>query len=476
MQLFLWLLLAANLAEVIYGLFGSGQILTDDIEHLHASFLVFSGYIPYRDFFEHHHPLLWYILAPIIGILPHNTLLALYVGRLISLGVSCLSGWFVYQISKRFFGGKTVALICLNLYFFGVIMSASALYNIKPDIWMRCCFWGGLYYLFSYFRYIRFRDLQICALLFCSAFLFLQSCILYFVPLFFTVAYFLFKHPQHIKDFLLASIAPLGLLLLLYTLLHHTHAWDRYFELNWPYNLLLTKYLHAFPQTYRIAFFADLLLLALAAVYFLYRQKKFNIYNVSLLLLLIFEVWQRLFFVSTYFHYYTMMVICAALIAAPLVYKLWQSGLPFKCFFGGLCLFHLLINPFIEHPKLQIDAEYDRAEYCLTLLCGVYTKPLAYYWTYPSHEAIDDIYFQYLKDYDINELLDNYGAEHFKRQENLEEIFNRVATTFNLNSKQMEILSRHKINPQKLQNYQEIAPNLYQRKPIYLTPLSSGSK
>lgn len=476
LRLFLWLLLAANLAEVIYCLFGSGQILTDDIEHLHASFLVFSGYIPYRDFFEHHHPLLWYILAPIIGILPHNTLLALYVGRLISLSISLVSGGFVYLIGRRFLGGKTTALFCLNLYFWGAVMSASSLYNIKPDIWMRCCFWGGVYYLFCYFRYCRFRDLQISTLLFCGAFLFLQSCILHFVPLSFAVAYFLFKHPQRVKDFLLASIAPLALLLLAYALLHNAHAWERYFELNWLYNSLLTKYMHAYLQSYRIAFFADLLLLALASVYFLYRQKKFNIYNVSLLLLLIFEVLQRLFFVSASFHYYAMMVISAALIVAPVVYKLWLTNLPFRWCFGGLCLFHLLINPFIEHSRLQIDADYDRAEYCLTLLCGVYTKPLVYYWTYPSLEAIDDIYFQYLKDYDINKLLDNSGIEHFKCQENLEEIFAQVTAAFDFNSAQQKILNRHHINPQKLRNYEEIAPNLYQRKAVYLTPLSSGSK
>jgi len=36
----------------------------DEFEHLHASWLVASGHLPYRDFFEHHTPGLYYLLAP----------------------------------------------------------------------------------------------------------------------------------------------------------------------------------------------------------------------------------------------------------------------------------------------------------------------------------------------------------------------------------------------------------------------------
>ncbi|MBU0761569.1 MAG: hypothetical protein KKD39_00955, partial [Candidatus Altiarchaeota archaeon] len=39
----------------------------DDVENLHASWLVYRGYIPYRDFFEHHTPLTWYVLSPLFN-------------------------------------------------------------------------------------------------------------------------------------------------------------------------------------------------------------------------------------------------------------------------------------------------------------------------------------------------------------------------------------------------------------------------
>ena len=50
----------------------------DHAEHLHSSWLVWQGKIPYRDFFEHHNPLMWYILAPIVGLFYNNALI-LYV-------------------------------------------------------------------------------------------------------------------------------------------------------------------------------------------------------------------------------------------------------------------------------------------------------------------------------------------------------------------------------------------------------------
>jgi hypothetical protein len=42
---------------------------TDEIEHLHSAWHVSIGHVPYVDFFEHHHALLWYCLAPVLALL-----------------------------------------------------------------------------------------------------------------------------------------------------------------------------------------------------------------------------------------------------------------------------------------------------------------------------------------------------------------------------------------------------------------------
>src|SRR5262245_51551933 len=39
----------------------------DEIQHLHAGWLISAGQLPYRDFLENHHPTLWFLSAPIIA-------------------------------------------------------------------------------------------------------------------------------------------------------------------------------------------------------------------------------------------------------------------------------------------------------------------------------------------------------------------------------------------------------------------------
>ena len=41
----------------------------DNVEHLHSSWLIWQGYQPYKDFFQHHNPLLWYLSAPFVALM-----------------------------------------------------------------------------------------------------------------------------------------------------------------------------------------------------------------------------------------------------------------------------------------------------------------------------------------------------------------------------------------------------------------------
>ena len=50
----------------------SSYINSDEKEHLYASFLIAQGDVPYRDFFEHHHPLLWYLFSPVVMFLSNS--------------------------------------------------------------------------------------------------------------------------------------------------------------------------------------------------------------------------------------------------------------------------------------------------------------------------------------------------------------------------------------------------------------------
>ena len=60
-----WWALAGALAALAIGHAWWSQLNHDELEHLHAAWLVGQGQVPFRDFLEQHHPTLWYLLAPL---------------------------------------------------------------------------------------------------------------------------------------------------------------------------------------------------------------------------------------------------------------------------------------------------------------------------------------------------------------------------------------------------------------------------
>lgn len=85
----------------------------DEFEHLHAAWCVANGLVPYRDFFEHHGPLTYYLLAPFVGLFGDTPSL-LTVHRVISAVwvVVAIAGVLVF-LRKRTLSSSGVALTWL---------------------------------------------------------------------------------------------------------------------------------------------------------------------------------------------------------------------------------------------------------------------------------------------------------------------------------------------------------------------------
>ncbi|MBU0762305.1 MAG: glycosyltransferase family 39 protein, partial [Candidatus Altiarchaeota archaeon] len=101
----------------------------DETENLHASWLVYRGYIPYRDFFEHHTPLTWYVLSPLFNFYMDDIRI-LNTGKQIMLLISFLDLLIVYSISRQYMGVKpsllAVTLLATQYNFF---LNMSKIYN-----------------------------------------------------------------------------------------------------------------------------------------------------------------------------------------------------------------------------------------------------------------------------------------------------------------------------------------------------------
>ncbi len=78
----------------------------DEFEHLHAAWYLSKGFVPFRDFFENHTPVLHFVLAPIVGLFDvesdvHDAFAAIFLARKVMLVFTALIviftlwlGWF----------------------------------------------------------------------------------------------------------------------------------------------------------------------------------------------------------------------------------------------------------------------------------------------------------------------------------------------------------------------------------------------
>ena len=73
----------------------------DEIEHVHVAWLMAHGHRPYVDFFEHHMPGLWQMLAVWCVAFPKDGAEILYWGRFLCALSLTVSSWLVYKIAAR---------------------------------------------------------------------------------------------------------------------------------------------------------------------------------------------------------------------------------------------------------------------------------------------------------------------------------------------------------------------------------------
>ncbi|MBP5697945.1 MAG: hypothetical protein J6W96_00265, partial [Alphaproteobacteria bacterium] len=128
----------------------------DNIEHIHSSFLIATGSVPYRDFFQHHNPLLWYLFAPLAWLFRYNSIVA-EVACLFALLFFLKSLVYVYRIGSDFLGNRLWGVIAAIV----IATPAGKLYaiDLRTDNFMILCLMGGLYYYFSYLRDQQCRSL-----------------------------------------------------------------------------------------------------------------------------------------------------------------------------------------------------------------------------------------------------------------------------------------------------------------------------
>ena len=212
----------------------------DTIEHIRASLAVSFGFLPYVDFFEHHHPLLWYILAPLAKVFYLNIAI-IPVFRIIGTLSYLACIYIAYQINKKHLYGSSAAKFS-TLCVLSVPMLWMDISNLRPDSFMLLFFLIGIKYYFDYVDLKKRRNLIISYIAISVSFLFLQkSLFLIFVFGGYNL-YALIKKEIVKSDFVVACICGILPILIYLCYLFYYKMWPAFFYYNYTFNAQMQDY------------------------------------------------------------------------------------------------------------------------------------------------------------------------------------------------------------------------------------------
>lgn len=412
----------------------SRRAVGDDLEHIHAAWLIGQGLVPYLDFFEHHHPLMWFLFAPLATAMSGNMLI-FWVIRIICFLTSLATIYVIYRLIKDFWGDKITALVAINIFLYSNIVMDSMV-QFKPDTFMHFFFFLGLYLLFRFWRENKQKYLNLAALSWAVSFLFLQNLIFLLFPTAVFCACLLAAKKMSWKSALKAlpwAVVPL-LMFLAYLL--YTGSLQRYVETNW----LLNSRIAGNIWTARIKDFScyyGLFSLGIGAAVFLLCSKP-NKYLAVLLLMWLSEMILRTTYMSMWMYYYKIVVIYNAILISVVVgrfyaRKNWVAWVAAPVMIGLLGKFWLFegmkTNEIDTLSVMQVTttiAQNSTPDDVVIGLpgipFGVFNKNPHYYWfSWGFIGRFDERYFHYAEPFDINKVIAEtkpkfvYYEEHKKR-------------------------------------------------------------
>ena len=233
----------------------------DEREHVSAAFFIYNGKIPYRDFFEHHHPLLWYTFLPFIYIF-NNSAYIWYGARIYALLLYIINSYFIVKICRLIINNTLFSWLAV-LFSLTPHCVFLAQTEFRPDSLMITLFLGGLYYLLSYIKEPK-NQLNLSFLFLFLSIMTLQKACFQLIPVALLILYLLYKQEISLKVFANALLLPFTLAFLYALYLWHTDTLKDYFELNWLLNLKIHTHIqYPVHQTlyYKIANILALLIL-----------------------------------------------------------------------------------------------------------------------------------------------------------------------------------------------------------------------
>jgi len=210
-------------------------LLGDEREHLTSSYLIYNGQRPYIDFFEHHHPLLWYVFLPVLHFF-QNSGEVWYAIRTFSLVLIFINTFVVFKVSYLIVPNKTFSWlaalfsICSHVVFVAQI-------SFRPDTLMSLLLFSGLYFFLKYLKERHDWLMYTAFVFFFFSFMALQKALLFLFFVALLMLYLIVKKELSLGLIFKALIVPAILFLGYLFYLYQTQALKDYFELNYLLNI-----------------------------------------------------------------------------------------------------------------------------------------------------------------------------------------------------------------------------------------------
>ena len=373
---------------ILYTETGNG----DNVEHIHSTWLVYNNKIPYKDFFQHHNPLMWYIFAPLIGNIT-DVIMLLDLAHAIGMIAGVITFIFVYKISSRFFASKTASIISI------LVLSPPFFYiycfNFNPDTFMALSYAIGIYYLFRYWEKQLLQHLVIAFFSFFIAFLFTQKILIVLFVLGLLSLFVFYKQKAPIPDILYALLMPIAGLGVFIAYLYNNSILELYWQTNYLFNIEMQEYYGYNKISVVDREFLDKALI-LSVVSILLFFIKSNIYFKITSIMLIIEAIQRYFYFSISPYYMLPLMIYMVCINSVIIEKILQKRYEIIVFFIGIACFYAYIS---EREYIQargknrsfanyLASEITPCDYVLSSFLGsqsVISKDPHYYWALLGH-------------------------------------------------------------------------------------------
>lgn len=213
----------------------------DEFEAAHTAWKVLSGEKIYIDFFQHHHPFFYYVLAPVISIFGESSATVIAM-RMLSFLMFLAMLFVTWRLSLRFYKDRISALITV-IMLGGSFMFTDSAIEIRPDVPQTLLVLLSFACVFVYFDSRAVVHLLLSAVLLAGSFLFLQKSIFAIAIMAVLLAVSALKKHIRWSDLILYAVAGTITVLPYYIYLLVEGNLEAYYTYNWLINM---KFLNTF--------------------------------------------------------------------------------------------------------------------------------------------------------------------------------------------------------------------------------------